>query len=348
MKPLIFKFTPSQEEGYVRFREKYKLYKCLDLYKELIIEKHLADNPKLYFSSKREKHRESFYSKHTSEKLEFTCGSWIVFDWKAQIMHLPNSDDLLELRTLRNRNLITSNEQKILYSKKISIVGLSVGSNVLLTLVRTGVGKFLRIADFDVVSILNMNRAHFFLDEINYPKVDVIACKVYEIDPYLKVEKFSSGISQENIEVFIKDSDLVIDAIDNFAVKILLRKASKKRKISVLSGFDIETGSMVILERYDLEPKLDLDFFLNGFSESEVLASHKSIKDKTNLFINIIGRKHHSQRMLDSVMNVGKELSGYPQLSIATNLTSALWTSVAVDVFLGRNNKSLRYYLNLN
>ncbi len=350
MAPIIRKFTSSQQDSYEEFRKKYQSYTCFDLYKDLAIERHLAHNPPLYFLKNidRVKEGENFYLKHTSKEMEFTFGSWIIFDWKNEILHLLNPDELLELRTMRNRYLITADEQKILYAKRISIAGLSVGSNVLLSLVRTGIGNHYNISDFDVVSMLNMNRANFYLDEINSPKVDVIARRVYEIDPYLEVKKFSNVLTEKNLDNFIKDSDLIIDAFDNFKVKILLRHLSKKRKIPVLSGFDIETGSMVILERYDIEPNLNLDYYLNGYTESEILSSLKNPRDKTNLFINIIGRKYHSKKMLDSVMDVGNKLSGYPQLAIATNLTSALWTSVAMDVFLGKNNKSIRDYVDLN
>ncbi len=347
MKLPIYKFT--KEIDFSKFLKNHENYKIIDLYENLVSENFLIENPPIYFQEenlKKEKIKD-FLKSHTENSLTFSLGNWIVFESKKELYHLVDQKTLLLLRTIRNRNLITVEEQLTLYNKRISIAGLSVGSNVLMALVRIGIGKEYNIADYDTVSIHNLNRANYYLRDIDKSKIDLIEDQIISVDPYIKLNKFSSGLNEENLEKFIKNCDLVIDAFDNFKIKIDLRKIAKKFKKPVLSGFDVSRGAMVIIERYDKEPNLNLDFYLNGMNEEEIFKPSKNPKERTEKFINIIGKEHHDQRMLESVLNVGNTLTGYPQLVVATYLTASIWAIAATDILLGKNNKSVRKYINL-
>ena len=62
------------------------------------------------------------------------------------------------LRTDRNRNLITAEEQHRLGALRIGVVGLSVGHVIAHTLVMQGLCGELRLADFDDLELSNLNR----------------------------------------------------------------------------------------------------------------------------------------------------------------------------------------------
>jgi molybdopterin/thiamine biosynthesis adenylyltransferase len=348
MKKQIVRFDVSQKNNYLNFIKKFKGYEIIDLYEDLFIKYQLIKNPKIYFDDSSNKTKFIKRLKSSFSKGSFYFGSWIVFFNERKIYHVLNNNDYLDFRTFRNRDLITNKEQRDLYKKKILFIGMSVGSQALLTFVRTGIGNHYIIADADEIELHNLNRTNFFLDDLGQKKVNVVKKQIESIDPFINVKAIDEYITENNLENIVKGMDLIVDSFDNFGVKIMLRKIAKRMKIPVLSGFDISKGAMVISERYDCDKKLDVDFYLNGYSEKDIINSKSlSVEKKTNLFINIIGRKYHDSRMLSSVMRVGKDLSGYPQLAIATNLTSSLWTTAAIDILLNRVNKSVRVFLNL-
>lgn len=348
-KDLVFSFAKTDFKKFQSFIEKNKKYKVIDLFEDLFIQYKLVNNPNFYFEYKKnpEKVNKTIFNS-IDKKVFFSFGKWILLPGLRSIYHLLNPLDYLNLRTVRNRNLITFEEQKILYNKKIVFVGLSVGSQVLVTMVRSGIGNKITIVDGDEVELHNLNRANFFLKDLGREKVEVIKEQINEIDPYILIEPINEYLTKENMSKILKDADLIIDSFDNFLMKIELRKYAKKNRIPVISGFDLSKGTIVITERYDLDKNIPISFYLNGYSEQDILSLfNKTIKEKTEIFINIIGEKYHDKRMLASVLDVGEKLTGYPQLAIAANLTSASWTIAAIDILLKKKAKSKRVYINL-
>ena len=61
-------------------------------------------------------------------------GVWVYYPWSQRLVHLLDEEEFVEVRTNRNRNKITTEEQNKLKTKKIGIVGLSVGQSIALTL----------------------------------------------------------------------------------------------------------------------------------------------------------------------------------------------------------------------
>ena len=251
------------------------------------------------------------------------------------------------LRTIRHRDIITQEEQTKLKRSTIAIAGLSVGLNILLSFVRFGIGRTYNIADVDVVSLSNVNRALYTLHDLGKPKCDVARDRIHELDPFLPVHAWENGVTESTLSSFLRGSNLIIDAFDRFDMKLALRKEAKKRKIPVISGFDVEKGVLVITERYDIDPTLSLDHFLNSTPESTLQKMGMTPEERTNMFVHIIGKQHHSERMLNSVKNVGKTLTGYPQLIIATLAAASLFTICAEDILLGRNTSSTRVFIPL-
>lgn len=318
----------------------------IDLHKELLFEKYLLDNPRLYFDTTeiQKKQFDQFYKNVTVNEDVCTFGSWAYFPWNNSLFHLLDQYDYFAVRTARNRNLVSKKQQDILYNKKIAVAGLSVGSNALLTLLRYGIGNYFKIADQDTLALTNINRTFYNLSHYGKNKAEMIAQEAVAIDPFVKIELFTKGLSEVLLEDFLSDSDLVIDTFDNFALKIQLRKLAKKKRIPILSGFDIEKGILLIVERYDTESELSFDLFLNNHKEEMLYKKGMTAREKTELFINIIGKEHHSRLMLDSVLRVGSSLTGYPQLIIGSLLLSSVFTFAAENIFLNKHFPSRRAY----
>jgi len=118
----------------------------------------------------------------------------------------------------RNIGWITENEQLRLRQKKIAIAGLGgVGGSHLLTLVRLGIISF-NIADYDKFELANFNRqAGASISNLNKPKTDTLEKMALDINPELQIKKFEQGINEQNLEEFLEDVDIYVDALDFFA-----------------------------------------------------------------------------------------------------------------------------------
>lgn len=128
------------------------------------------------------------------------------------------------LATLRNANIL--------------IVGLGgVGSFAAEFLARAGVGN-MTIVDGDVVDITNINRQLQALHStVGMPKVDLIAERLLDINPEIKITKINEFLSPERAtELVTKSFDFALDCIDSITPKIALLKAAKYNKVKIISN----------------------------------------------------------------------------------------------------------------
>lgn len=113
--------------------------------------------------------------------------------------------------------------QEKLKNAKILVVGAGgLGSPVLYYLAAAGVGT-IGIADFDTVTISNLNRQILYTSEdIGKRKVDLAYEKILKLNPNISVIKHYNRIDIDNVEEIIRDYDVIIDATDNFSIRYLL------------------------------------------------------------------------------------------------------------------------------
>ena len=86
------------------------------------------------------------------------AGAWVYFPWSGVLLHCLPEDELFELRTNRNQNLISKQEQAILAASVVAVAGMSVGSGIALSCVYSGMSGDIKIADFDSLETANLNR----------------------------------------------------------------------------------------------------------------------------------------------------------------------------------------------
>lgn len=119
----------------------------------------------------------------------------------------------------RNIGWVTLAEQQKLRQSRIAIAGLGgVGGAHLLTLARLGISQF-NIADFDEFSVHNINRqAGAFVSTFDQPKLDTVARMAQDINPEIQLGLFAQGVTQDNVDQFLKDVDVYVDGLDFFAL----------------------------------------------------------------------------------------------------------------------------------
>jgi tRNA A37 threonylcarbamoyladenosine dehydratase len=111
---------------------------------------------------------------------------------------------------------------------------LSVGNAAALTLALEGVGDWFRLADFDALSLSNLNRLRAGVHDIGVNKAILAARQIVEIDPYVHVAPFPAGISATDIDTFLAGLDLLIEECDDLHIKVAIRERARALRIPVI------------------------------------------------------------------------------------------------------------------
>ncbi len=137
---------------------------------------------------------ESLLQAHIGQTDIDTYGVWVYYPWSKRLVHLLDEPEFIEVRTSRNQYKITNKERDLLATKKVGVIGLSVGQSVAVTLAMERSFGEIRLADFDVLELTNLNRIRTGLFNLGIKKVISVAREIAEIDPYLKVTIFEDGL----------------------------------------------------------------------------------------------------------------------------------------------------------
>ncbi len=150
----------------------------------------------------------------------------------------------------RNIGLLSTDEQAKLREFTIAIPGMGgVGGAHLISLVRQGFEKF-KVADLDVFELKNFNRQYGAnMNTLGQEKVHVMKEEALKINPNCQIEIFNSGITPENIDIFLHDAHLTVDALDAFEVdaRRMLYNESLKRYIPVVTAGPIGFGTAFLI-----------------------------------------------------------------------------------------------------
>ena len=119
--------------------------------------------------------------------------------------------------------------QARLRSSSVLIAGVgALGSTLAHLLVRAGVGR-VRLVDRDRVELGNLHRQILYDEEDvaqNAFKAKAAKRKLRLVNSQIQIEAEVVEISQSNIEQMMLDVDLVIDALDNIATRLVLNDAA--------------------------------------------------------------------------------------------------------------------------
>ena len=278
-----------------------------------------------------------------------THGVWVHYPWSGRLVHLLDEEEFIEVRTDRNRNKITREEQARLTGKRVGIIGLSVGQSVALTMALERTAGELRLADFDRIELTNLNRIRSGAHAIGMNKAVNVAREIAEIDPFLKVTCFTEGLTRENMDAFFDGDgglDLVIEECDSIDIKILARKAAKARGIPVV--MDMSDRGCLDIERFDLEPDRPLMHGWIDHLDLDAAANALTSEEKVPYMLPIVGVETLSPRLKASVVEVGRTLSTWPQLATSVVLGGALAGDAVRRILLGHMTGSGRWFVDLD
>ena len=151
-----------------------------------------------------------------------------------------------------SRHLILKefNEKSFNYlqKQKITIVGLGgIGCPAAQYLVSAGIKK-IKLIDGDIVQKTNLNRQILYsIKDIGKPKVEIAKKKLNNIYPECKINAISSHLESKNINKYLNNSSLIIDATDNWKSMLLINKYCVNKSIPLVSSSVVGFDSQVTL-----------------------------------------------------------------------------------------------------
>ncbi|WP_415952841.1 ThiF family adenylyltransferase [Streptomyces sp. KLOTTS4A1] len=273
-------------------------------------------------------------------------GVWAWYPWSGRLVHVLPRAEFRRVRTDRNRDKITAVEQQRLLTCCIGVIGLSVGNSAALTCAMEGVAGSFRLADFDRLGLSNLNRLRAGVHDLGLPKTVLCARQMYEIDPYLDIELWHEGLTEDTIDAFFttggRPLDLVIEECDTPWVKTAAREQARRHGVPVL--MDANDRGLLDVERFDLEPDRPL-FHGRGGDLTAADVRDLAPADALAYLLRICDEQRLSPAMKDALGRIGHTLSSWPQLASGVMLGGALVTDTARRILLGEAVASGRYYV---
>lgn len=345
-RPLLFFPNSPQDSKKIMELKKNSSTIILDTLERQVGELIKINHPYRTFSKEEIKEKvEDFFK----EKDKNNYGVWVFYSWRNTLVRVLAEKDFIQLRTSRNRYKITQEEQDLLCTKKIGVIGLSVGQSVALSLAMERTFGELRIADFDTLDLSNMNRIRTGLYNLGIKKTWIVAREIAEIDPFLRVVLFDEGITEENKHEFFTlggNLDLLIEECDSLPVKISARLKAKSLGIPVL--MDTSDRGMMDVERFDLDP--DRPIFhglLEIFGEENELLNILN-KNHKEVMMRILDFGNLSSRAKESIAQIGHTITTWPQTATSVLLGGAVCAYYSRELLLNEKIASGRFYVDLD
>ena len=246
---------------------------------------------------------------------------WAYYPWRRAAVRILGPRAFRLVRLDRNKNLITAAELDRLARLRIGVVGLSVGHAIAYTLAAQGLCGELRLTDFDDLELSNLNRVPASVFDLGVNKAAVCARRIAELDPYLPVTVMPTGITPQTVDEFVDGLDIVIEECDSLDAKVLIREVARARHVPVLMATS-DRGLMDV-ERFDIDPSRPIMHGLLGDVNTARLAN-LSNEDKLPYALRVADASQVSSRMAASLVEVGKTLSTWPQLSSEVALNASV------------------------
>ena len=283
--------------------------------------------------------------KHEISK-DYPC-NLVYYPWLDCYVTCLQEEDFITVRTNRNKNKITQDEQAVFNHKTVGIIGQSTGSHLAYILAHERLCGHLKLAENDTLNLSNLNRIRGGIAQIGLPKNVIIARAIAELDPYLTVDIYNHHITSENMGEFMNESgkiDLMVDACDDMKTKFLLRFVAKANKIPLL--METNDRGRIDIERFDtIDPPI-FHGLMGDIDESKFLSmEHQEIYKKIQGFLMNSGGL--SKKMLHSLPLIGKELQSFPQLATETVLGASVLATCIRRIFLNEMTYSGVFFIDI-
>ena len=238
-----------------------------------------------------------------------------------------NIDALVDNEFSRNIGLLSEQEQERLLLSRVAVVGAGgVGGLHILTLARLGIGKF-NIADPDTFEAANVSR-QFGAGSSTFGrnKAEVLAEMVADINPQAEVTTFVQGVTEQNLDEFLGNANVLVDGIDffEFTTRRKIFIAARKKGMHAITCAPLGFGST--LQTFSPDG-MDFDTY---FGTNE----HQSYERNLAAFAAGLAPSPYHISYLDTSKVHMKEKKG-PAVAPACTLAASLLTTEVVKIITG-------------
>ncbi len=138
--------------------------------------------------------------------------------------------------------------QEELKKARVAVIGIGgLGCSTVVSLAAMGVG-YIRIVDRDVVEKSNLHRQHLYsYKDIGYPKVEVAAKRLKELNPYIEVDPLPIYVDETTARDVVSGVDMVIDGLDNITTRRAINRACLEVRTPYLFSAAIQTYGVASL-----------------------------------------------------------------------------------------------------
>jgi molybdopterin/thiamine biosynthesis adenylyltransferase len=140
-------------------------------------------------------------------------------------------------RYLRNREVLTLQEQMKLAESRVAVVGAGgLGGTVLSLLARIGIGHLV-VVDHDVFDETNLNRQAFcHAGNLGRPKAEEARSQLERINPGVDVSVHRTSFDRASGRNFIAGCHVAVDALDNVQSRLALEETARDLGIPLVHG----------------------------------------------------------------------------------------------------------------
>ncbi len=127
----------------------------------------------------------------------------------------PAAGEFTALLTARHTPGVHKKIQKV----TVAILGLGgLGSAVAGALAKIGIGKML-LSDYDIVEPSNLNRQHYFIDQIGLLKTRALQENLLRMNPLLSLELIEEQLTEKSLPSFFENVDVLVECFDDPEMK---------------------------------------------------------------------------------------------------------------------------------
>lgn len=147
----------------------------------------------------------------------------------------------------RNLGFVSLAEQLKVEESIVSVAGAGGDGGLLaILLARMGIGE-LRLADPDPFEPENTNRQAVCREStIGINKAEAVSSYIKDINPNISIRVFNTGINEDNVEEFVRGSNLVVDETEFtlHSLAIMLAREARKWDVPNLTAFNVAFGTV--------------------------------------------------------------------------------------------------------
>lgn len=197
--------------------------------------------------------------------------------------------------------------QQQLLDARVLIVGMGgLGCPAAMYLAAAGVGH-LTIADDDTVEITNLQRQIAHSDsDLGKSKVDSVRETLLGLNSDVKITAINKRLSQDDLNELVAESDVVVDACDNFTTRFAINRSCLANRKPLVSGAAIRMeGQVAVFDASDPDSPCYQCLYNEGDDEDASCSTNGVMAP----VVGIIGSVQ-AMETIKLLTNIGTTLSG--------------------------------------